>query len=422
MKLIAAGLNHRTASIAVRERLAIAADQLKDALKDGLATVAVTELVLLSTCNRTEIFAAVDELGQVDGQQLLEWLCSYHSEPTQLVQSHGYSLHGEAALEHIIKVAAGLDSMVLGEPQILGQMKTAYSTALEAESVAGTLHGVFQHAFGVAKQIRTETGIGANPVSVAYTAVSLSRRIFSKLSNKTALLIGAGETVELVARHLKEQGINKLIVANRSLGRARELAERVAAKPLLLSDLASHLHLADIVISSTGSQLPVLGKGAVESAIAARKHKPMFMVDIAVPRDIEPEVGSLPDVYLYTIDDLHEVVDDNLKERQAEAAKAERIVAAGVEQFRKQLNARSSAQLIVGLRQRAENLRDQEVERALVQLEKGGDPSIIIRQLGKALTNKLMHKPSVAVKQASEKQDETQLAVVKDIFGLSGDN
>lgn len=422
MKLIAAGLNHRTAPIAIRERLAVAADQLKDALKDGLNSCSVTGLVLLSTCNRTEIFAAVDQLEDSDGRQLLEWLCQYHSEPEELIASHGYTLKGEAALEHIIKVAAGLNSMVLGEPQILGQMKTAYNVALEAQTLSGSLHGVFQHAFNVAKEIRTDTGIGANPVSVAYTAVSLSRRIFSDLNNKTALLIGAGETIELVAQHLQEQGIHKLIVANRSLGRARELAERVSARPLLLSDLASNLHLADIVISSTGSQLPVLGKGAVESAIAQRKYKPMFMVDIAVPRDIEPEVGTLPDVYLYTIDDLHEVVDDNLKEREVEAAKAMTIVQQGVEQFRKQLHARSSSKIIVGLRQSAESLRDQEVERALAQLQKGGDPSVIIQQLGKSLTNKLMHKPSVALKQASEKQDETQLAVVKDIFGLSGDN
>ncbi len=422
MKILAVGLNHRTAPLAIRERLAVAADQLKDALQDCLVQTGVLEIVLLSTCNRTEIFAVADPEATVDGCQLLAWLSAYHSQSEDLSKDHGYRLNDKEAISHIISVAAGLDSMVLGEPQILGQMKSAYSTALEAETVGATLHSVFQHAFSVAKQIRTDTGIGANPVSVAFTAVSLSRRLFSQLTNKTALLIGAGETIELVAQHLLDQGVTQLIVANRSLGRARTLAEKVGAKAILLSDLPDNLHLADIVISSTGSQLPVLGKGAVESAIIRRKRKPVFMVDIAVPRDIEPQVGQLSDVYLYTIDDLHEVVDENRKVRQVEADKALLIVEKGVLEFQKIQHRRSSSEIIVGIRQQAEVLRDQEINKALTALEKGVAADDVVRQLAKSLTNKFMHRPSVAVKQASEKQDEQHLAVVKDLFDLSADN
>lgn len=421
MKFLAVGLNHRTAPVSVREHMAVAADQLKDALRDGLAHTAVSEIVILSTCNRTEIFA-VAESDSVSSEVLLEWLCEYHSKPTDFVAEAGYRLEDEAAVEHVINVAAGLDSLVLGEPQILGQMKTAFQNAVAAEAVGSCLQALFQHVFKVAKQIRTETGIGENPVSVAYTAVTLSRRLFSKLSNKTAVLIGAGETIELVAEHLAEQGIGKMVVANRSIGRARKLAERFDATAVLLSELSSHLHLGDIVISSTGSQLPVLGKGAVESALKKRRRKPMFMVDIAVPRDIEPEVGQLSDVYLYTVDDLQQVVDENRKVREEEAVKAESIVKAGVEEYQKLQQRRASSNIIVGLRQQAEQVRDAELAKAIQQLERGADPEKVAKQLAHALTNKFMHRPSVAVKQASENQDEQHLEVVKHVFGLTSEN
>lgn len=401
--------------------MAVAADQISDALRDGLARTPVSEMVVLSTCNRTEIFAATED-DSVRASCLLDWLCEYHSKPTDFIGDAGYHLEQDAALGHAIKVAAGLDSLVLGEPQILGQMKSAFQDALKAEAIGSGLHAAFQHVFKVAKQVRTDTGIGENPVSVAFAAVSLSRRLFSSLSDKTALLIGAGETIELVAEHLVENGIGKIIVANRSIGRARVVAERFNGTPVLLSELSSQLHLGDIVIASTGSQLPVLGKGAVESALKRRKRKPMFMVDIAVPRDIEPQVAQLRDVYLYTVDDLHQVVDENRKTRQEEAEKAQVLVQQGIEDFKKLKQRRASSQLIVSIRQQAESIRDQELEKALSQLDKGAEPDKVLKQLANALTNKFMHKPSVAVKQASEAENQTHLEVVKDVFGLSGEN
>lgn len=401
--------------------MAVAADQLQDALRDGLAQTSLNEIVVLSTCNRTEIFAMSDD-ESIKADTLMDWLCAYHSKPNNFVDGVGYRLEGDDALRHTIKVASGLDSLILGEPQILGQMKTAFQAAENANAVGSGLQAAFQHIFRIAKQIRTETGIGENPISVAYTAVTLSRRLFSKLSNKTAVLIGAGETIELVAEHLQDQGIGKMIIANRSIGRARALANKFNASAVLLSELSSQLHLGDIVISSTGSQLPVLGKGAVESAIKIRKHRPMFMVDIAVPRDIEPEVAQLADVYLYTVDDLQHVIHENIKEREEEALKAESIVDEGVAAYQKLQQRRASSSIIVSLRQQAEQVRDQELNKALQQIEQGTAPEVAMKQLAYALTNKFMHKPTVAVKQASEDKDDQHLDAVKKVFGLSGEN
>lgn len=326
MGFLAFGINHKTAAVDLRERVAFAPEQLADALQRLRDETMTQEVAILSTCNRTEIYCSQDH---PDAESVLAWFAAFHDMGVDELRRCSY-LHSDAgAVTHMMRVAAGLDSMVLGEPQILGQMKDAWQSARTAGTLGPYLDRLFQSTFNTAKQVRTDTAIGENPVSVAFAAVSLSRQIFSDLKRSTALLIGAGETIALVARHLFEQGVGRIIVANRTLERAELLSEPLGGQAILLNQIPDFLAQCDIVISSTASPLPILGKGAVERALKQRRHKPMFMVDIAVPRDIEPEVGGLADVYLYTVDDLHEVIEDNLRSRQDAAEAAERLIDLG---------------------------------------------------------------------------------------------
>jgi glutamyl-tRNA reductase len=320
----------------------------------------------------------------------------------------------------MMRVACGLDSMILGEPQILGQMKDAYASAREAGTLGPLLGRLFQATFSTAKTVRTDTRIGENPVSVAFAAVSLAKQIFSELPRSQALLIGAGETITLVARHLHEQGIRRIVVANRTLERASQLADEVGGQAVLLADIPEQLVNSDIVISSTASPLPILGKGAVERALKKRKHRPVFMVDIAVPRDIEPEVGELDDVYLYTVDDLHEVIAENLRSRQGAARAAEELVLTGVDEFMARLRERDSVDLLRGYRQRAEQLRDEELAKALRQLGNGIPAEDVLAQLARGLTNKLLHAPSVQLKKFSAAGRHDALAVAQELLDLDG--
>ena len=306
MAFLALGINHKTASVAVRERVAFTPEKLVEALRELCRLTPSREAAILSTCNRSELYLEQDALA-VD--EVLAWLADFHPLNVAELRDCAYVHADEAAVRHMMRVACGLDSLVLGEPQILGQMKSAYAVAREAGTVGPLLGRLFQATFSTAKTVRTDTAIGENPVSVAFAAVSLAKQIFADLHRSQALLIGAGETITLVARHLYEQGVKRIVVANRTLERASQLAEQFGAHAVLLSEIPNELVNSDIVISSTASQLPILGKGAVERALKQRRYKPIFMVDIAVPRDIEPEVGNLDDVYLYTVDDLHEVID-----------------------------------------------------------------------------------------------------------------
>ena len=301
MSILAYGINHKTAPVSVRERVAFEPGQITEALQDLVAQPTVQEAAIISTCNRTELYCGLDT---PDHKLITNWLSHYHNLDENDIQPYIYTHPDNLAVRHALRVAAGLDSLILGEPQILGQMKDAYFAASKAGTMGGQLDRLFQHTFSVAKQIRTDTAIGASAVSVAFAAVSLAKQIFSNFQDHTALLIGAGETIELTARHLHESGIGRMIIANRTLERAHKLAEEFNAYAIELSDIPSHLAEADIVISSTASPLPILGKGSVESALKIRKHRPMLMVDIAVPRDIEEQVSELNDVYLYTVDDL----------------------------------------------------------------------------------------------------------------------
>lgn len=415
MAFLALGINHKTASVDVRERVAFTPEQLVEALQQLCSLTPSREAAILSTCNRSELYLEQDE---ICADEVLTWLAGYHNLSLEELRACAYVHHDAAAVRHMMRVASGLDSMVLGEPQILGQMKSAYAVAREAGTVGPLLGRLFQATFSTAKTVRTDTAIGENPVSVAFAAVSLARQIFSSLSRSQALLIGAGETITLVARHLHEQGVKRIVVANRTLERASLLAEQFGAHAVLLADIPDELVNSDIVISSTASQLPILGKGAVERALKQRKHKPIFMVDIAVPRDIEPEVGELDDVYLYTVDDLHDVVEENLKSRQGAAQAAEELVSGGVDEFMQRLRELAAVDVLRAYRQQAERLRDEELAKAQRMLVNGGAPEDVLAQLARGLTNKLLHAPSVQLKKLSADGRFDALAVAQELFAL----
>jgi glutamyl-tRNA reductase len=417
MSLLVIGINHKSAPLAVRERVNFAPEQMGDALADALAAAQIDEIAILSTCNRTEIFA-VDSDEHDGDSRLLQWLGNYHHMTFDELRECTYVYRDQHALQHMMQVASGLDSMILGEPQILGQMKSAYAVAAHSGSIASELGRVFPQVFNIAKRVRTDTAIGENPVSVAYAAVNLTQHIFTDLSKTRALLIGAGETIELVARHLTDKGVSNIVVANRTLGRARELAEQFRAEAVLLAEIPEQLAKADIVISSTASQLPILGKGAVEHALKTRKHKPIFMLDLAVPRDIEEQVGELDDIYLYTVDDLKDMVDEGLKNREQEARKADQIIAAGVEEFYQQLRSLNAVSTVKALRSKAETLRDAELEKALRALARGDAPETVLTGLARNLTNKLLHSPSSQMRRASAMGRNEVITWSRELFEL----
>lgn len=414
MTLIALGINHNTASVELREKLAFSSSEVEEALVSARNANIVSEMSILSTCNRTELYCRAQ--GSVEN--VLTWLAELKDVDIDSLMSVHYCHQNIHAARHMMTVASGLDSLVLGEPQILGQMKSAYAVSREYNALGSVLFDAFHQVFSVAKRVRSETAIGENPVSVAYAAVSLAQQIFSDLKEDTALLIGAGETIELVARHLAESGIKHMIVANRTLGNAETLADEVGAEAILLSDIPQRLVEADIVISSTASQLPLLGKGAVEYALKKRKHKPMFMVDIAVPRDIESQVGELSDVFLYTVDDLKDVIDENMRSRQKAAEIAREIIDEGVKKFEREQRALLSTDTIKLFRQQITDISAREVTKTLKQLENGISPEDAVQQLARNLTNKFLHEPTSQVKKDSADGRNDLLLSLKKLFGL----
>lgn len=398
MQPIVIGINHTTAPVALRERLAFAEDEAPAVLAALLREPEVAEAVVLSTCNRTEFYLLAEP---AFGDNACRWLGRWRQLDAVQLQPAIYCHQGLAAVTHLMRVACGLDSMVLGEPQILGQVKQAFAVARRQGAVRSILQRLFQQSFTAAKQVRSDTRIGVAAVSVAYAAVQLARQIFPALAPLKVLLIGAGETSELVARHLHEQGVTRLMVANRTFSRGQELARRFGGEALLLSDLPRALERADMVISSTASPLPVVGVGAVERALKLRKRQPMLLVDLAVPRDIEAEVTDLDDAYLYTVDDLQSIVADNLAGRQQAAEVAAAMVDEQAATFFRWLGARSAAQPISGYRDDALRLRDAAVERALRQLSSGEDSEAVVRELAQRLTNQLIHAPTRALHDAA---------------------
>ena len=419
MSIIAIGLNHKTAPVSVRERVSFPADELHGILQQLTTDTGISEAAILSTCNRTEMFCCCND-DQDKRDNVIDWFHHFHRLNPGEVVPYLYTHPDRSAVQHLLRVASGLDSMVLGEPQILGQIKDAYMAAKSAGTMGQCLNRLFEHTFQVAKQVRTDTAIGSSPVSVAFAAVNLSKQIFSTLSGHTGLLIGAGETIELVARHLRENGIEDLIIANRTLARAETLVNEVNGLAITLQEIPDYLHRADIVISSTASPLPILGKGAVERATKLRKHKPMLMVDIAVPRDIEPEVGELNDAYLYTVDNLQEIIDEGLKSRQEAALQAEEIIEAQAAHFMGWLRSLDSVATIRCYRDMVSEICDQQLLEARRMIGSGQDPDAVLTQLVRAIANKLTHTPTVQMRKAGFEGRTELLDSAREILGIKG--
>ena len=413
MPLIALGLNHQTAPVALRERVAFDAAALPAALAALRAQPGVEEAALVSTCNRTEIYAEVAE-GAEDVP--VRWLAASQGLEQEALSSYLYCHNGGDAVRHLFRVATGLDSMVLGEPQILGQVKEAWQAARSAGSLGKPLDRLFQQSFAVAKRVRTDTRIGAHPVSVAYAAVRLARQVFARLDQACVLLVGAGDTIELAARHLADAQVQRLLVANRTLEHAQQLAARHGGVALPLSELHRHLAEADIVISATASRLPVVSREDLQAALAARRHRPMFLLDLAVPRDIAPDVATLDDVYLYTVDDLEQAIEGNRASRREAAQQADAIIELQCEHYLAWWRAQGRQDALRQLRSDGETARDRALAKAGQELAAGEDPTAVMQRLAHQLTNRLLHAPSSALRQAALDGDVELLRAAERLF------
>jgi glutamyl-tRNA reductase len=412
MSLVAIGLNHQTAPVELRERVAFADERLKAALAQLRALPGVREVALLSTCNRTELYAVADD----EGRALVNWLATHPEDPAgdaASLQAYLYRHAGDEAARHLFRVATGLDSLVLGEPQILGQVKDAWATARGAGTLGSHLDRLFQHAFVTAKRARTETRIGNSPVSMASMAVRLAEDSFARIEDSAVLLVGAGETIELAARHLAAARVKRVMVATRTYLHAEALARRHGGVALPLEELGHHLHLADIVFSATASREPVIRRAEIEAAMAARRHRPMLLLDLAVPRDIEPSVSGLRDTYLYTVDDLERAVEDNRRNRREAADAAESIIDLQVASFARLRATGARSGPIKRLRAHGEAVRSDVLERARQQLAAGSSPEAALEFLAHTLTNRLLHAPTAALREAAATGDAAMLEAVE---------
>ncbi len=413
MPLLTTGISHHSAPLEVREKIAIGRADNVARVKELCALDDIEEAVIVSTCNRTEIYS----IGPKEsGEQVYRWLQETGNLTAEEMEKYCYIREREQSVRHLFRVAGGLESLVLGESQILGQLKESWNLAREAGGVGKIMDRLFQHAFASGKKVRSKTGIGEHPVSVAYTTVLLAKQIFGDLASKTVILVGAGEMVELCGRHLHDKGVSSLIIANRSIDRAAELADQFGAHAVALTDLPGMLHKADILISSTASPQPVISAASVKAALKQRRNQPMFLVDIAVPRDIEPETGTLKNVYLYTIDDLQQVVDRNLSERSKAAKAASGDVDLAVEEFMRWLNSARAVVYLQKLHNHARKNSEELVARALRRLAAGKDPEQVITQLANTLSKRILHLPSTRLRQAAEEQDDELLRVANRLF------
>ena len=415
MTIIALGINHKTASVELREKVAFSPEQLSNALSQLASSEQFKETVIVSTCNRTELYCSLEHS---NSQALLKWLADFHCIDTEQLEDNVYIHQNQDAINHLMRVACGLDSLVLGEPQILGQIKQSYNSAKQHDCVLPTFERLFQKTFSVAKQVRTETDIGASAVSVAYAAVNLAKHIYGQLDKTKVLLIGAGETIELVARYLYQQHPKAITVANRTIERAKNLAEEVEADVISLAQLPEKLHNADIVISSTASTLPIIGKGMVEQALKQRRYKPMLFVDIAVPRDIESQVGELDAAYLYSVDDLQAIVNENMASREQAAEQAQEIILQKTHEFAKWQRSQGSIDVIRQYRDSAQEVKTELVEKAVNQLQSGKSAEKVLLELANKLTNRLTHAPTRAIQAAAQEGDIDKLAVLKQTLGI----
>lgn len=413
MSFIAVGINHQTAPVAIRERVAFTPSLLVKALKDFSANNQHDQLVILSTCNRTELYATCTS---GDAETLAQWLAQVNQIDYQELREYLYFHHQQAAINHLINVACGLDSLILGEPQILGQVKQAFVEAKHVGTVKSEFEHIFQKSFAVAKKVRSQTEIGANAVSVAFAAVQLAKQIFSKLAKTKIMLIGAGETIELVAKHLADSKVSKITVANRTLRNAQQVVESLQTKAdaITISEIPEYLADADIVISSTASALPILGKGAVASALKARKYKPMLMIDLAVPRDIEDQVAELNDAYLYTVDDLQVIVAENVANRERAAEQAKQIIVEHAKDLHTWHTQSDKVDLIKSYREQAEQTRLQLEQRALARLAQGEDAQEVLQEFSKKLAQAMMHSPTKALQKAIAEPDKLGLTLFEE--------
>lgn len=407
------GINHHSAPLAIRERVAFHAEKLHVALADLTHSPSVKEVAILSTCNRTEIYCSADT-----PEVVIDWLAQYHQVDRADLAPYLYTHDQPEAIRHAFRVASGLDSMVIGEPQILGQMKDAVRIAEESGTLGTQLHKLFQRSFSVAKEVRSTTAIGANIVSMAAAGVHLAERIFGSVEEQRILFIGAGEMIELCAAHFCARQPKQVTIANRTLERGRALAERFNGTAIRLDELGEHLAQHDIIVSCTASPLPIIGLGMVERAVKARRHRPMFMVDLAVPRDIEEEVGELDDIFLYTVDDLAQVVENGRESRQAAVVEAETIIATRVHDFLGWLQARDTVPVIRSLRDSAERMRRHEIEHAMKLLAKGEPAEKVLEHLSQRLTNKFLHAPTQALNLAEGAERAELQATVARLFHL----
>jgi glutamyl-tRNA reductase len=418
MTLLALGLNHQTAPVALRERVAFDRETVPPALAALRGVDGVEEVAILSTCNRIELYANVREGRET---AVVEWLHSHHGLTPPTLEEFLYRHDGPAAVRHLFRVATGLDSLVLGEPQILGQVKEAYHLARTAGALGSPLDRLFQNTFAVAKRVRTDTRIGANPVSVAFAAVRLAHQVFADLGRSTVLLVGAGDTIELAARHLAESGIQRMLVANRTLANAEALAGRFGAQALPLSEIPQRLAEADVVIASTASREPIVTRAQVAAAIRARRRKPMLILDLAVPRDVEASTAELEHVFLYTVDDLTDVIEENMRSRREAAREAEAIIDLQVGHFMDWCRSLDSQGLVRNVRAHAEHERDAVLARARQMLAAGKPADEALAFLANTLTNKILHAPSANLRAAALRGDTEMLRVAEKLYAEAAD-
>ena len=414
MPLHILGLNHTTVPVEIREQVIYSGDDIARALAELVQLQGIDGAVILSTCNRTEFYLDSDDGGVT---ALASWLKGDQSLSKD-AEAALFTLNNEEAIRHLFRVACGLDSMVLGEPQILGQLKDAFRQAEQSATVGSQLCRIFQHTFSVAKKVRTDTEIGSSPVSVAYAAVNLANQFFAGFSKHTALLIGAGMTIELVARHLSSKGIGRMFVANRDFDRAQKIASQFDGFALPLSEIEGTLPEADILISSTSSTEPIVTTEQMQSAIRARKRRPIFAVDIAVPRDLEAGIGELDDVYLYTIDDLDKVIVEGQSNREAAAVDADRILIEETQRYLSIERSKEVAPIITALRDHGDTLRHEVLEQARRRLAKGADQDDVLEFVTASLLKKLLHQPSVRLREAGEQSDQAFIDAIRELFGL----
>lgn len=425
MKMLVVGLSHKTAPVEIREKVAFSPTAMADPLRQMMALDAVSEGIIVSTCNRVELYAVSRE-PERGVLQLKHFLADFHAVPFDRLEEHLYDYIGEDAIRHVLRVAASLDSMVIGEPQILGQIKTAYGYAREFKTAGLILNRFMHKAFSVAKRVRTETAIASNAVSVSFAAVELARKIFDRLENKTVMLIGAGEMCELAAKHFINCGVAEVMVTNRTFARAEKLAAEFKGRAVAFENFRDQLHKVDIVLSSTGAPDYVLEASKLAEVIKLRRNKPMFLIDIAVPRDIEPKANKIDNIYLYDVDDLQGVVQSNIKERHKEAAKAEAIIDVEINQFYRWLSTLEVKPTIVSLRNKLEALRQSEVQKTLTNLGADDKTTKAIEALTRALVNKILHQPTSILKDAQNLADgDVYIDAVRTLFALpapSADN